>query len=160
MEKETWFLVALAVCFFLLGFYISNYVDETSDYPSQCYTDLQPSNYFTGSPSPISSADFGNKIIIESNEIIFIDNQVAPTGSMRPTIPDKAQLLMIKPSSPSDISVGDIVSITRQGKKDLLHRIVRIENGYYTTKGDNNNVEDKEKWTYEDINGKVVGILY
>ncbi len=65
--------------------------------------------------------------------------------------------ILVKEVPQNEIKVGDIVSFS-QGETNVTHRIVEIikENGIqkYTTKGDNNNTEDKEKVIYEQIEGK------
>ncbi len=65
--------------------------------------------------------------------------------------------ILVKEVPQNEVKVGDIVSFL-QGGTNVTHRIVEIikEDGIqkYTTKGDNNNTEDKEKITYEQIEGK------
>lgn len=81
---------------------------------------------------------------------------VIVSGSMEPTIMT-GDAILVKEVSENEIKTNDIISFT-QGKTNVTHRIVGIteENGIkkYTTKGDNNNTEDKEKITYEQIEGK------
>lgn len=96
---------------------------------------------------------------------------VIVSGSMEPTI-KKGDAIFIKEVPEEEIRTNDIISFT-QGETNVTHRIVEIiqENGIkkYTTKGDNNNTEDKEKISYQQIEGKyqfkinqfgiVIGIL-
>lgn len=124
---------------------------------SQCYTDLQPSKYFNDHPKPYQIQENGVKFFIEDAFVIL---KGSDTGSMRPCFRDNSYYIKITDLEPDDIHVGDIISISRQGNKNLLHRVVRIENGGYITKGDNNNIEDEQIWTFDQINGKVVGVLY
>jgi len=126
---------------------------------SQCYTKIQPSRYFEGSPNPVYTANNGTKLIAESDYELRT-GQALDSGSMRPTISDYSTIIIVEPRSPNDIKVGDVVSIKRDGKKNLLHRVIRIEGGKYITKGDNSNLEDKINWNYEQIDGKLVGVLY
>lgn len=81
---------------------------------------------------------------------------VIVSGSMEPTIM-KGDAIFVKEVPEEDIKIRDIISFT-QGDTNVTHRIVNIEeeNGIkkYTTKGDNNNTEDKEKITYQQIEGK------
>lgn len=81
---------------------------------------------------------------------------VIVSGSMEPTIM-KEDAILVKEVKQEDIKVNDIISF-RQGDTNVTHRVVEIEeeNGTkkYTTKGDNNHIEDKEKITYEQIEGK------
>lgn len=82
---------------------------------------------------------------------------VIVSGSMEPTIL-KQDAILVKVVPEEEIKVNDIISFTTQNQTNVTHRIIEIEkeNGIkkYTTKGDNNNTEDKEKITYEQIEGK------
>ncbi len=96
---------------------------------------------------------------------------VIVSGSMEPTI-KKGDAIFIKEVPEEEIKTNDIISFTQE-ETNVTHRIVEItqENGIkkYTTKGDNNNTEDKEKISYQNIEGKyqfkinqfgiVIGIL-
>ncbi len=98
-------------------------------------------------------------------------NFIIVSQSMEPTIM-VGDAIFMKEVDESEIHVNDIISF-HDGEDINTHRIIRIseENGikYYTTKGDNNKREDKNKVTYKDIEGKyqfkisnfgiVVGIL-
>ena len=53
-----------------------------------------------------------------------------------------------------DVKVGDIIDF-RDGDFIVTHRIVEIKTGYYTTKGDNNNIKDVTKRKKDDIIGIV-----
>ena len=81
---------------------------------------------------------------------------VIVSGSMEPTIMT-GDAILVKQVPESEIEEKDIISF-RQGQTNVTHRIVAIteENGIksYTTKGDNNHIEDKEKITYQQIEGK------
>ncbi len=81
---------------------------------------------------------------------------VIVSGSMEPTI-KKGDAIFVKEVLEEEIKTNDIISFT-QGETNVTHRIIGIsqENGInkYTTKGDNNNTEDKEKISYEQIEGK------
>lgn len=82
---------------------------------------------------------------------------VIVSGSMEPTIL-KQDAILVKKVPEEEIKVNDIISFTTKNQTNVTHRVIRIEkeNGTkkYTTKGDNNNTEDKEKITYEQIEGK------
>ena len=96
---------------------------------------------------------------------------VIVSGSMEPTI-KKGDAIFVKEVSEDEIETNDIISFT-QGETNVTHRIVEIaqenDRKKYTTKGDNNNTEDKEKISYQQIEGKyqfkinqfgiVIGIL-
>ncbi len=82
---------------------------------------------------------------------------VIVSGSMEPTIL-KQDAILVKKVPEEDIQVNDIISFNTRNQTNVTHRVIKIEkeNGIkkYTTKGDNNNTEDKEQITYEQIEGK------
>ena len=84
------------------------------------------------------------------------------TGSMKPVFDYTSHGIRIKPSSPDDISIGDIVSF-RKGGELIVHRVIEKEvdeNGiYFVTKGDGNFFSDG-KVRYEDIEYITIGILW
>lgn len=69
-------------------------------------------------------------------------------------------LIVIKKCSEDEIQKGDIITYKKEDGSIVTHRIVKInkENGknVYTTKGDNNEVEDNEKIKYEQVHGKYL----
>lgn len=81
---------------------------------------------------------------------------VVLTGSMEPTL-KVGSIIYYKSVSKEDIKQGDIITFDLNGNY-VTHRVNRIENNYYYTKGDYNNTEDPFKVTYLDIKGKVLGI--
>ncbi len=99
------------------------------------------------------------KSFINSNEIpdfFGYKTFVIVSGSMEPTIMTEDAIL-VKEVPQNKIKINDIISFS-QGEAIITHRVIGIveENGVtkYKTKGDNNNVEDKEKITYDQIEGK------
>lgn len=81
---------------------------------------------------------------------------VIVSESMEPTI-RKGDAIFVKKVSQEELKVNDIISF-QDGDSVNTHRIIGItqDNGQtqYTTKGDNNKKEDKEKVIYERIEGK------
>lgn len=67
-------------------------------------------------------------------------------------------VILIKETKQEDIKKGDIITFKKE--KIITHRIVEMyknnDTMYYTTKGDNNNVNDAEKVKYEEIEGKYI----
>ena len=67
-------------------------------------------------------------------------------------------VILIKETKQEDIKKGDIITFKKENI--ITHRIVEINKNndtmYYTTKGDNNNVNDAEKVKYEEIEGKYI----
>ena len=85
------------------------------------------------------------------------------SGSMEPEI-NIGDIVVVKEVKEEQLQVGDVISF-RQGQSVVTHRIIQIEkteNGaLFTTKGDNNNVEDKTKISIDMIEGKTIcRILY
>lgn len=99
------------------------------------------------------------KSFINPNEIpdfFGYKSFVIVSGSMEPTIMT-GDAILVKEVSENEIKINDIISFSQEGTI-VTHRITEMieENGVkkYKTKGDNNNAEDKEKITYEKIEGK------
>ncbi|MBU5688149.1 MAG: signal peptidase I [Candidatus Aenigmarchaeota archaeon] len=70
----------------------------------------------------------------------------------------KGDVLVIKGVDPSEIKVGDVIVFDIEGQKiPIVHRIIKIDNGEITTKGDHNPIEDP--WKIERIHGKVVFVI-
>ena len=74
---------------------------------------------------------------------------------MEPTI-NNNDVIITKKVEKDEIKTGDVITFIQRGEI-ITHRITQINSdGVYTTKGDNNNMEDTFKITYEDIEGKHV----
>lgn len=98
----------------------------------------------------ISSA---NKINIIN--IFGYKSYIIKTNSMEPTISIN-DVVIAKKVKKQDIKKGDVITFLQEGEV-ITHRITKIdENGDYTTKGDNNNIEDTFKITYDNIEGKHI----
>ena len=108
---------------------------------------------------------FNFTLIIKS----FIDSSETPdffgyksfvivSGSMESAI-NKGDAIFVKEVPQNEIKNNDIISFKQDGEI-ITHRIVGIteekEIKKYETKGDNNNTKDKEKVTYEQIEGKYI----
>lgn len=83
---------------------------------------------------------------------------IITTDSMQPSI-NKEDVVVVKKEEEDKINVGDVITFNQNGKV-ITHRITNIEEQegkkIYTTKGDNNNLEDKEKIDYSVIEGKNI----
>jgi signal peptidase len=82
------------------------------------------------------------------------------SGSMEPNI-SKNDVVIIKEVEQNEINKGDIISFNINGET-ITHRVINISSNsegdlLYTTQGDANNIEDDEKITFEDIEGKYIG---
>ena len=78
--------------------------------------------------------------------------------SMENTI-NKNDVIVVKDVPKTEIKSDDIIAFNN-GEEVITHRVIDIENidgkTLYTTKGDNNRYPDKNKITYEQIEGKYV----
>ena len=105
---------------------------------------------------------FVGKTIIEPNKtpsIFGIKTFCIISGSMEPNI--KINDVVIKEVPQEELKIGDIISFVVDGET-ITHRINNIEITQkgeikYITKGDANNIEDEDKITFEDIEGKYIG---
>ena len=77
---------------------------------------------------------------------------VVLTGSMEPTF-KTGSVIYYKHALPNEIKVGDIITF-RYNDTFVSHRVNKIENNLYETKGDANNTPDATKIKYNDILGK------
>lgn len=112
-----------------------------------------------------------DQIKVYSNQIILNVKDASwatftPTGSMKPLFDEKSNALEVKPTSPSDIKLGDIIAYKQNNNSNdiIIHRVINInqdsEGIYYTVKGDNNQTADPDKVRFEQIQGVVVAIIY
>lgn len=84
---------------------------------------------------------------------------IITTDSMEPSVKQGDAILTKKPKV-KELKEGDIITFDRNNEV-ITHRILRVDKGnddtyHYVTKGDNNNVEDKQKVSFDDIEGKKV----
>lgn len=86
---------------------------------------------------------------------------IITTNSMKPFI-NSGDVSIVKKTKEDKIEIGDVITFKKEGKV-ITHRITNIEEQdgkkIYTTKGDNNNIEDNEKIDYNFIEGKNVLII-
>lgn len=79
--------------------------------------------------------------------------------SMEPTIKVN-DLIIIQKSNIEDLKIGDIITYKTEDGTIVTHRIIKKnkEDGQnvYTTKGDNNDVEDSEKVSFSQVYGKYL----
>lgn len=81
------------------------------------------------------------------------------SGSMEPSI-EVNDMVIIKEVAQGEIQIGDIISFNKNGEI-ITHRVTYIEHSatgqlLYITRGDANNIEDKDKIKYENIEGKCI----
>ena len=99
-------------------------------------------------------------IASSANKMNFINifaykSYIIKTNSMEPTI-NINDVIITRKVEKDEIKTGDVITFMQNGEV-ITHRITQIDvNGEYTTKGDNNNIEDTFKIDYENIEGKHV----
>ena len=80
------------------------------------------------------------------------------TDSMSPSI-NIGDVIIVKKVQEEKLQAGDVITFKQQDKV-ITHRITHIDEQdgkkQYTTKGDNNNLEDNEKIEYSEIEGENV----
>lgn len=106
---------------------------------------------------------FSDKIVLDIEGATWAT--FTPTHSMEPFISEKANGIELKPNSPMELKVGDIVSYESEFADGLIiHRIIQTgfdEQGWYAIiKGDNNPAADPGKARFEQIHGVLIGIIY
>ena len=92
----------------------------------------------------------------ETPDFFGLKSFVIVSKSMEPTIMT-GDAILVKKVQQEELKINDIISFQDENSVNT-HRIIEItqENGVtkYTTKGDNNKNPDKEKVTYDKIEGK------
>ena len=90
--------------------------------------------------------------------LLGYNSYIIKTNSMEPTI-NINDIVITKKVPEEKLENYDIITFLQNGKT-ITHRITDInkegEEIKYSTKGDNNNIEDTLKITYKDIEGKLV----
>lgn len=78
------------------------------------------------------------------------------TGSMEPEYPVNS-IVFSQKVEPSTIKVGDVITYAISDKDSVTHRVIAADAdaGTFTTKGDNNNVEDAPV-LWGNVRGKVI----
>jgi signal peptidase I len=94
--------------------------------------------------------------IVLVSENVFFEKKRTVGESMEPTLHEGSMVYLYRISvTPKN---GDIIAFPYNSTSDALHRVVKIENGFVTTKGDNNPYSDNSI-KVEDVKGVVAFIL-
>lgn len=95
---------------------------------------------------------------IEDISLFGYKAYIITTDSMKPQI-NAGDITIVKDTKEENLEVGDVIAF-KKNDKVITHRITNIEEqnekNIYTTKGDNNNLEDNEKIEYSEIEGENV----
>lgn len=96
-------------------------------------------------------SDYDNN---DATGVLGIKAYIITTESMSPSL-KKGDVVLIKQED--KIKVGDIITFNQNGTGEIItHRVTRIEENGYITKGDSNVDEDSKIVRQEDIQGKEI----
>ena len=88
--------------------------------------------------------------------IIGIEPSVVQSGSMEPQIETGSVCFINKLTKYEDIKENDVIAFKLPTGVGVTHRVIKITNEGFTTKGDNNETEDLIKTTKENYIGKNI----
>lgn len=77
--------------------------------------------------------------------------------SMRPFLEDRRDKVVLVP--PREPKIGDVVLAEISEKRYALHRVINIEDGTYTMRGDGNPLSMTEQFTQDKIIGLADGFI-
>ena len=81
---------------------------------------------------------------------------IEPSGSMEPKIETGSVCFINKLTKYEDIKENDVIAFKLPTGVGVTHRVIKITNEGFTTKGDNNETEDLIKTTKENYIGKNI----
>lgn len=159
------FLAIGVLSIILLGLFAYLLINSSVENPLSTFSTFGSS--FFEKPSPGNWVKENQIVIYPDRVVIFIPNaslsRYANTNSMLPFFDETANGIEIKPISPQDIHVGDIIAYESEGNL-IVHRVIKIgadEEGWYcVAKGDNSPVQDTGKIRFKDINYVTIMIIY
>ena len=146
---------------------------QAQDITNTIQTPFQTTNPFSEDnrekPSPQNYLDetkirvYQDRVIIEAENIKWAS--FTDTKSMLPIIDKDTNALQIEPVCPTEVQVGDIVSYKSEYADGIIiHRVVYkgedAEGPYFILKGDNNPSNDPGRIRCDQIQRRVIGILY
>jgi len=154
-------LILTLVAVFALG-WIASGMQSNVEVPFDFFganDQISPSNHIKKDQIHV----YNDRIVIDLPNAQWAE--FTDTNSMDPVLDIEANSFEVKPSSESNISVGDIISYKPSNFPGLIvHRVVEIdsdEDGWYAImKGDNLTFQDPERVRFEQIEGVLVGIIY
>jgi hypothetical protein len=77
--------------------------------------------------------------------------------SMRPFLEDGRDKVVLSP--PREPKIGDVVLAEISEKRYALHRVIKVEDGTYTMRGDGNPLSMTEQFTQDKIIGLADGFI-
>jgi hypothetical protein len=160
-------LIIMLIAVFVLGYLASTAISElqpTAAEKPQVFTisgstEEKPSPSDWIKPGQIEVQD--NKIIINVEGATWAS--FADTNSMDPVLDEGTTGIEIKPASPDQINVGDIIAYKSEYGV-IIHRVAEKgednDGVYFIAKGDNNNNADPKKIRFNDIERVLVALIY
>lgn len=104
---------------------------------------------------------YSDKVVLDMQDTIYA--RFEGTGSMKPFLDKGSHALQYKPTSTTDIAIGDIITYTKDSTT-IVHRVAATgtdeKGSFYLVKGDNNDNLDPIKLRFNDINSVVYAIIY
>lgn len=84
--------------------------------------------------------------------------RVVLTGSMIPAL-QPGDVAIIESKASDEVNVDDVLFFRTKGNKgiDVIHRVIDIDDGFITTKGDNNPAPDSELVSSGQVEGVMIG---
>jgi hypothetical protein len=154
--------IAIAVAIFAIGFFTACFALGTTpnlEHPASFVSSNQ-----VHAPSDTITED--SILVYDDKVVINLENaslsKYASSGSMLPVFDTGANGLRIKPSSPDEINLGDIITYSLN-EQLIVHRVIEKgyddEGLYFIVKGDNNSYSDG-KIRFSDIKYKTVALFY
>ena len=140
-------------------------------------------NKISNIPSPTSNLKYitqtANRFEVKFDDgrYIILSNNTSPLilrcddgNSMLPVFDCDDKVILKEVTTKEEVELGDIIVYHNPENRLIIHRVVRIENNNYFTRGDNfdntlrtinNNLDiDDVPISFEKIKYKVVGIIY
>lgn len=161
MEKKAGLIIKAiyTIVVFIAGFMVAYGVLNISLFGQPLFSPVgdvalsPPGDYF--STEDVLLYDDQVVINIENARLNYYDS----TGSMIPVLYEGAIGISVVPESADEVNVGDIVSYNKNGNL-LVHRVISksSDGTTFVVKGDNAPTEDTI--SFEDIEHKLVGVLY
>ena len=142
--------------------FLKNIIELNTETPRQTTEERDkpsPANFFNTDQIKV----YRDRVILEQENIVWAGFE--DTKSMLPIINKNSNALQIIPNCPEDIQLGDIVSYrSHYADGIIIHRVIHIDEDsegiYFVLKGDNNPTSDPGRIRCNQIDRKVVAIIY
>lgn len=143
------FILFLMVLVFSIGFLFGHFYNYHIVPIPEYY------GYFTENLTSITTNN--NTLKIEADREIY-SAQARGTGSMFPLMKRGSIIIYIKPKK-DEIRIGDIL-IYWNWDEQIVHRVINITDEGYILKGDNVLKADVGYVKFENVVGKVIGVIW